>query len=122
MFPGFPNWPIGGWLGREAREVFVGVSGPGGPAVRARPAGRRPSPPRFRRPAGSRRPISAQELERVPPAVPPKAGNAPQDAQRLDRTRRLGRTQVLDVPAEALEDRAHLGLGGLVVAADEHGG
>src|SRR5258708_4827520 len=21
MFPGFPNWPIGGWLGREARKL-----------------------------------------------------------------------------------------------------
>ena len=62
-----------------------------------------------------------QELERVRPRVPQEPGDAPEDAERLDRARGLRRAHVLRLPAERVEHLGHHTLRLFVVSADEHG-
>ena len=66
--------------------------------------------------------LGVQHLERVRPLVVEKAGDAPEDAKRLDRARRKGAAQIERFPTELIEDARHELLGGGGVAADEHGG
>src|SRR5574341_66194 len=54
------------------------------------------------------------------PIVSEEAGDAPEHAQWLDCTRRLGLAHVCRFPAELIEDSAHDFLRSIVVAADEH--
>src|SRR6266699_2037628 len=63
----------------------------------------------------------AQHLEGVRPIVAQEAGDAPEDAQRLDGAGRLGLPHVGGFPAELLEEAGHRLLRTVVVAADEHG-
>src|SRR2546426_2758481 len=64
----------------------------------------------------------AQQLESVCPVIAQKAGDAPEDAQRLDRAGRLDLPHVGRLPAELLEDSGHRLLRPFVIAAYEHGG
>src|SRR5215471_8798642 len=62
-----------------------------------------------------------QQLEGVRPLIAEEAGQAPQYAERFDGPRSLGRPHVLRLPSELIEQPRYLGLGGGVVATDEHG-
>src|SRR5687768_16871587 len=64
--------------------------------------------------------VSPQQLERVDPVLAQEAGDAPQDAQGLDRPRCLDESHIRGLPTELVEKPGHGLLGGRVVAADEH--
>ena len=56
------------------------------------------------------------------PAVLAETGNAPKEAERLDRPGSLGGAHVFRFSAKQVENRRYLRLRRVVIAADEHGG
>src|SRR5689334_13771174 len=105
LYSGFSKPAHRGMAGEESPDVVLG-------GKRASCQLRGPPPGLARRThrLGTSRVRPARELpqhlERVRPAPSLEAGDAPEDAERLDRPRRLDRAQVFDLPAEALEDRS----------------